>query len=57
MKIYTTLNKIKSFSPCKNGYSKLLTSLGKTLPDNEPIDYLTILESNGIEDTIWCMSF
>ena len=55
MKIYTTLNKIKSFQPCKDGYIKLLTFLGKTSSDDEPVDYLTILESNGVEDTIWCM--
>ena len=50
----TTLNKIKQYSPCKNGYKKLLTYLGKTKTDDEPLYFSTILESNGLSDTIWC---
>jgi hypothetical protein len=52
--IYTTLNKIRAHNPCSNGWAKLLKSLGKTAPDDEPLALLTILESNGLQDTIWC---
>ena len=53
MKITTTLNRIKSNSPCQEGWIKLLTFLNKTKADDEELDLLTILESNGSEDCIW----
>ena len=49
----TTLNKIKSHSPCEDGWKKLLNHLGKTEADDEPLELRTILESNGTDDTIW----
>jgi hypothetical protein len=49
----TTLNKIKLHSPCKNGWEKLLNHLNKTQSDDEPLELRTILESNGLDDTIW----
>jgi len=49
----TTLNRIKEHSPCSEGWSKLLTYLNKTEADDEPLDLLTILESNGVEDCLW----
>ena len=49
----TTLNKIKSHSPCEDGWKKLLNHLGKTEADDEVLELRTILESNGIDDTIW----
>lgn len=55
MAITTTLNKIRSFQPCKEGWTKLLITLGKTAADDEPVSYATILQSNGVQDTIWCM--
>ena len=51
----TTLNKIREFSPCESGWAKLLKHLGKTQADDEPLDFLTILESNGLDDTLWCL--
>ncbi len=53
MKIYTTLNQIKNHIPCEYGWELLLLSLNKTEADNEPIDLLSILESNGVCDCIW----
>lgn len=50
----TTLNKIREYSPCSTGWQKLITHLGKTRADNDPLDLLTILESNGLDDAIWC---
>lgn len=52
---YTTLNKIREHSPCREGWEKLLTSLGKTKADDEPLSFKTILESNGLEDAIWAL--
>ena len=51
----TTLNKIRSHSPCESGWKKLLANLGKTKADDEPISIAFILESNGIDDALWCL--
>ena len=53
--ICTTLNKIKAHDPCEDGWKKLLKHLGKTKADDEPLPLLTILESNGLDDTLWCL--
>ena len=53
--IYTTLNKIQEHQPLDCDLEKLLTHLGKTQADNEPLSLLTILESNGLDDAIWCL--
>ena len=50
----TTLNKIRAHSPCKEGWEKLLKYLGKTKADDEPLLLLTILDSNGLDDALWC---
>ena len=52
---YTTLNKIRSKLPCCEGWEKLLKHLGKKKADDELVSLKTILESNGIEDAIWCL--
>ena len=51
----TTLNKIRAHSPCKEGWEKLLKYLRKTKSDDEPLSLLTILDSNGLDDALWCM--
>ena len=51
----TTLQSIKDKQPCSDGWKKLLNHLGKTSADEEPLDFSTILESNGIEDAVWCL--
>lgn len=51
----TTLNKIRSHSLCAGGWEKLLKNLGKTKADDEPLAITTILESNGIDDALWCL--
>jgi len=53
--ITTTLNKIKQYNPCQDGWEKLLNSLSKTKSDNEPLSILTIFESNGFKDAIWAL--
>jgi len=53
MRIYTTLNRIRQADPCSEGWTKLLAFLNKTQADDEPLDLLTILESNGVDDCLW----
>ena len=53
--IYTTLNRIRKHSPCAEGWAKLLRHLGKTQADDEPLALATILESNGLDDALWCL--
>ena len=52
---YTTLNKIREHLPCVRGWETLLTSLGKTKADAEPLSFKAILDSNGIDDAIWAL--
>lgn len=51
----TTLNQVRRHSPCSEGWSKLLAHLGKTKADDEPLAITTILDSNGLEDALWCL--
>jgi len=53
MAICTSLNKIREFDPCEDGWKKLLTHLGKTKADDEPLAFSVIVESNGLEDALW----
>ena len=51
----TTLNKIRGYNPCIDGWRKLLDYLGKTQADDEPLAITTILDSNGFNDALWCL--
>ena len=51
----TTLNKIRAKSPCTEGWKKLLAHLGKTKADDEALSIITILDSNGLDDALWCL--
>ena len=62
--IYTTLNKIRAAGPCglkpdsdgtRTGLCKLMHHLGKTTTDDEPVSFAVILESNGLDDALWCL--
>ncbi len=53
----TTLAAIRAASPCEDGWRKLLGSLGKTSADDEPLDLLTVLDSNGLDDALWVLSY
>ena len=50
----TTLDAIRAHRPCESGWRKLLAHLGKTTADDEPVPFETILDSNGLEDALWC---
>ncbi len=51
----TTLNAIREHGPCADGWQKLLRHLGKTSPDDEPLSIVTVLDSNGLDDALWCL--
>jgi hypothetical protein len=51
----TTLNKIRKNQPCTDGWEKLLRTLEKTKADDEPLSLLTVLDSNGLDDALWCL--
>ena len=53
--ICTTLNKIRAHNPCEDGWRKLLAHLGKTKADDEPLPLVTILDSSGLDDCLWCL--
>ena len=54
MELTTTLNKIQMRNPCSNGWRKLLKYLGKTVADDESLPFSVILDSNGLDDALWC---
>jgi hypothetical protein len=51
----TTLAQIKSASPCTEGYKKLLKFLPENFDKHEPIPFMAILDSNGLDDTLWAL--
>lgn len=53
----TTLSRIRDAEPCEDGWAKLLKHLGKTKADDEPLSLLTVLDSNGLEDALWVLSY
>jgi hypothetical protein len=53
--VQTTLNAIREHSPCHEGWTKLLKHLGKTKADDEPLSIVTVLDSNGLDDALWCL--
>ena len=52
--ITTTLNRIREHHPCQTSWEELLSALGKTKADDEPLAYSKIVEVLGIHDAIWC---
>jgi hypothetical protein len=52
--ITTTLSRIRAHGPCASGWAKLLAHLDKTGPDDEPVPFAVIVESNGLNDALWC---
>jgi hypothetical protein len=53
--ICTTLNKIRAHGPCAEGWEKLLKHLGKTAADDDALPLATVLDSNGLNDCLWCL--
>ena len=53
--VTTTLNAIRSHSPCEDGWETLLKSLGKTQADDDPLPLAHVLRSNGLDHAIWAL--
>jgi hypothetical protein len=55
--LHTTFTKLKENEACTEGYKKLAKSLGgvNKYGKNTPIPLVKIMDSNGLEDTIWCL--
>lgn len=51
----TTLNAIRAHGPCSDGWRKLLLALCKDSADDEPLSIITVLDSNGVDDALWCL--
>lgn len=51
----TTLRKIRTHGFEPTSLQKLLQALGKTMVDDEPLPITTILDSNGLDDALWCL--
>ena len=50
----TTLYRMRRFHVCSR-YAHLLAELGPDFSDRTPINLLTILEYNGVEDCLWAL--
>ena len=57
MILSTTFAELHKSGACESGYKKLAAYLGgiEKYGKTTPIDLLTILESNGVEDCIWAL--
>jgi len=57
--MFTTLEEIKSFSPCTSGWKKLLRSLNISNPSETDLQMKItikhIIKSNGVKDAYWCL--
>ena len=59
----TTMRKIRAAGPCgmrlddgkRVGYLKLRHHLGEGYGDDTPVDIATIIDSNGLDDALWCL--
>ena len=50
-----SLNMIRDKQPCHSGWVKLLKHLKKSKADDEMFPLNVVLDSNGIEDVMWCL--
>lgn len=50
----TTLDHIRAHHPCASGWEKLLKHLGKTRSDDDVLPCAVILDSNELDDALWC---
>ena len=53
MKIFTTLNDICNQKPLRADFKRLLAYLGNDHGDDEPLDMVTVLRCNGLDDVLW----
>ena len=55
MTLTTTLDLLHKAYACTSRYKVLCAALGTDYPHDKPIDLLTILGSNGLDDALWAM--
>jgi hypothetical protein len=55
MELTTTLNLLHKAGACKPGYRTLVKGLGTDYPDEKPINLLTILDINDLDDALWAL--
>jgi hypothetical protein len=55
MKLITTLDLLHKANACAPRYKVLRAALGNDYPHDQPIDLLTILDRNGLEDALWAL--
>ena len=54
--ITITLQQILEHNPCVSGWRKVLEAQGGLKADyNKPFAVASILDSNGLDDTLWCL--
>jgi hypothetical protein len=51
----TSLNEIKSFKPCTDGWEDILKGQGKTISDDVQFPLVDCLKSNSISDVCWLL--
>jgi hypothetical protein len=55
MKLQTTLAILRAAQPCPEGWEKFLRHVGPDFPPDQPIEFSTILENNGLQDALWAL--
>lgn len=53
--LHITLASLRQRGACKSGYNTLAAHLGADWPDDKPINLLSCLDSNPVEDVIWAL--
>ena len=53
--MYVTLNQLKEWNVCADGYKDVLEHVGLDYGKDKPINLSTILKSNDFADTMWCV--
>ena len=51
--VYTSLNKIRSYGPCADGWKNILAGQKKTVPDDVLFPLTEAIESNTVSDICW----
>ena len=52
--ITISLDEIREHGPCADGWVTLLDHLGKTKADDVRFPMTVVLDSNGLDDALWC---
>ena len=53
--MHVTLNQLKEWNVCADGYKDVLEHVGLDYGKDKPINLSTILKSNDFADTMWCV--